>query len=177
MKRRSFIIKSAVSALSAAGLYSCVSVKRALSRKKGLLTQQNLLTLRALHQHLLPPGESSPGALELGTDFYLSHEISRIPWREKNLLISGLLKLNARALKDFKRPFKDLKSEEKESLLKACQKNPENDLWLELVITYLLEGALAAPAYGGNRNTKAWKWLNHNPGFPLPFPGKRYYEL
>jgi gluconate 2-dehydrogenase gamma chain len=36
---------------------------------------------------------------------------------------------------------------------------------------------LSPPAYGGNPNGIGWQWLNHQPGFPLPEKGGRYYEI
>ena len=45
------------------------------------------------------------------------------------------------------------------------------------MVTLLFEALLLDPLYGGNKEEKGWKWLNHTPGFPRPTEELRYEVL
>ena len=70
-----------------------------------------------------------------------------------------------------------VKIEDKETTLRAISRSAAGKNWLNMMILNLYEAMLSPPAYGGNPDGIGWQWINHQPGFPLPQAGKRYYEL
>ena len=53
-------------------------------------------------------------------------------------------------------------------LLRQIAKSTAGENWLATLLSYIFEALLAAPIYGGNPGGVGWKWLQHQPGFPLP---------
>jgi len=65
----------------------------------------------------------------------------------------------------------------REELLRQIEQELSGKAFLSEILHFTLEAMLSDPAYGGNINQKGWKWLEHQPGFPGPQVGKRYFEL
>ncbi|RTZ61235.1 MAG: hypothetical protein DSZ32_02280 [Gammaproteobacteria bacterium] len=157
-------------------------------------------TLDQLQQHLLPddtgqppsltratsPGarggtapQSSPGAKQINALNYLRGVLDdpKMDPANKRLIRDGVRNLQRFTLNATKKPFHRLNGIQKEKVLRELEQTPDGRRFLGKMMEYLLEALLAPPVYGGNTNQIGWKWLNHNPGFPLPPANKRYFLL
>jgi len=116
------------------------------------------------------PRDASPGALDLGVPQYVdgafdAHPLP--PWTEG--LRAGLARLDLQATRDFAAPFFHLGPKDQDALLTSWETDvdADNASFVRNLIVATLEGAFAAPAYGGNRDSAGWSSL----GFPIdPFP-------
>ena len=64
--------------------------------------------------------------------------------------------------------FIKLDINQQNDVLTNISQSSAGENWLSLLIYYLLEALLLDPVYGGNPDQIGWKWLQHQPGFPLP---------
>jgi len=137
------------------------------------------LTLDSVLQHLLPHSPSGPGAVDIQATQYLYNLVHQqpTPQDEVDFVFQGVGWLNGYAQGQTKRNFPQLSNEQKEKMLRAISRSPAGENWLSMLMSNMLEAMLSPPAYGGNPDGIGWKWLEHQPGFPLPNAGQRYYEL
>jgi len=170
------------------------------SSNSSMLADDLWRTLDQLQQHLLPdntgqppsltratsPGAHggaapvlSPGAKQINALNYLRGVLGdpKMDPANKRLIGEGARHLQQFSLNMTKKAFHRLSSTEKEKLLRAFEKTPQGQRFLGKMMEYLLEALLAPPVYGGNPGQIGWKWLHHNPGFPLPPADKRYFLL
>ncbi|GAA6171499.1 hypothetical protein NBRC116592_11690 [Colwellia sp. KU-HH00111] len=148
-----------------------------------LLTKDPWLTLEATLMHLLPESthkpRSGPSAKDIDALAYLYQVVTVQPidQDEKDFIIKGVSWLNGYAHSQLDKPFVKLSSDEKEIILRGISQSRAGENWLATLLAYIFEAMLAPPAYGGNPNGVGWHWLEHQPGFPLPKAGQRYFEL
>ncbi|WP_319380558.1 gluconate 2-dehydrogenase subunit 3 family protein [Thiomicrorhabdus sp.] len=136
-------------------------------------------TVQAVQNHLFPSMDGFPGAEELHALSYLQSKFQR-PLADKdseNFIYQGVGWLNDLAKSDYKQKFTALTFEQKEALLRKVSKSRAGQNWLSMMLNNLLEALLTDPVYGGNPNGKGWKAAGQIPGYPLPAPGKRYFEI
>jgi gluconate 2-dehydrogenase gamma chain len=128
------------------------------------------LTIAAVQEQLFPSEKDSPGAADVHAAAYLERMMSlpRFPIEEKTFILQGPVWLNELAQQQFNQPFPALTSTQQEQLLQKVARSSAGENWLSLLLTYIFEAVLSAPAYGGNPEQVGWHWLQHNPGFPLP---------
>lgn len=133
-------------------------------------------TLAAVHAHLFPSEAGAPGAAELDTLGYLKAalDVPGFDPAERAAIIQGAEAVEAQA-KPY--AFAELAEAEREAVLRAVEATDTGRRWLEGMLNYLVEALLADPVYGGNPNGLGWRWLAHNPGFPRPPAGKRWFLL
>jgi len=136
-------------------------------------------TMAAVQAHLFPPTPGAPGAQDINATAYLLSVLADplVEAQEKRFLADGGGWLDAYSRRRFDSPFADLDAERRETLLRRVEQDPPGRDWIALVLYYLLEALLTDPLYGGNPGGIGWRWLGHQPGFPRPQPGKRYFEL
>ncbi|MFD2167213.1 gluconate 2-dehydrogenase subunit 3 family protein [Thalassotalea euphylliae] len=137
------------------------------------------LTLDAVLNHLLPSSESGPGAQDIQALAYLYNVVDEQPLdsEEKAFIEKGVGWLNGFSNSQLNKPFVELSTQDKETILRKISGSRAGHNWINTLINYLYEAMLSPPAYGGNPNGIGWKWLNHKAGFPLPDKGKRFYEI
>ena len=137
------------------------------------------LTLNAVLDHLLPASASGPGAREINALPYLYNVVIQQPTEQAEIdfIFKGVGWLNDFSQSQKNSNFVSQSSEDKETLLRAISGSRAGENWLSTLMSYIFEAMLSPPAYGGNPDGIGWKWLEHQPGFPLPKAGKRYYEL
>ncbi|WP_448213504.1 gluconate 2-dehydrogenase subunit 3 family protein [Colwellia sp. MEBiC06753] len=136
-------------------------------------------TLDAVLQQLLPESESGPSAKAIQATEYLYNVVQYQPIDpdEKVFIVKGVTWLNGYSQSELKRSFVDLSPAEKQQVLKSISGSQAGHNWINTLLNYIFEAMLSPPAYGGNPNGIGWQWLEHQPGFPLPNQGSRYYEL
>jgi len=136
-------------------------------------------TLQTVQLHMFPKNNNEPDALSINATAYLK---SILEWpgvddSDKTFIVNGVGWLNDLSVKQFKKIFIELKDTDKEKVLRQIERSRAGENWLSLIMLYLVEALLIAPVYGANTNSQGWRWLQYQPGFPLPSAGKRYFEL
>jgi len=136
-------------------------------------------TLNAVFDHLLPESATGPSAQDIKAVNYLYNVINLQPTSsdEVSFIKQGVTWLNDYSHSQLSKDFILLTSDEKEVILRDISHSRAGENWLSTLLSYLFEAMLSPPIYGGNPNGIGEKWLNHQPGFPLPQVGTRYYEL
>lgn len=136
-------------------------------------------TLAAVHAHLFPSEAEAPGAAELDTLGYLKSALDAPGFdpAERTAIVNGAETVEARARAHAGKAFAELAEAEREAVLRHFEATNAGNPWLEGMLNYLVEALLADPVYGGNPKGIGWRWLDHNPGFPRPPAGKRWFLL
>lgn len=136
------------------------------------LSNEPWLTLAAVQERLFPSEPDSPGAADVHAAAYLEKMMAlpRFPVEEKDFLLQGPVWLNELAQQRFKRTFPHLDEAQQEQLLQQIARSNAGENWLSVLLAYIFEALLSAPVYGGNPEQAGWRWLQHDPGFPLPGP-------
>lgn len=141
------------------------------------------LTLASVQEHLFPAGDSSeqasPGAQDIAALRFLRNmlEAPDTDSEEKSFILNGVNWLNDLSLKNNQTKFTQLNTENKETILRQIETSNAGSRWLSLMLSYLIEALLSDPVYGGNKDQRGWKWLEHIPGFPTPSVDKVYFKL
>lgn len=186
LNRRQFLLQSvAVSAsVATAGLLltACDTANNNPVTTKDTFSHQETepwRTLFAVQQHLFPTGDNSPGAAEIRSIYYLKAvlESPAIEEEDKEFIRNGVKWLNGVSNELFSKAFYLLDEVQREKGLRSIEDSRAGERWLSLMIKYVLEALLTAPVYGGNPEGIGWKWLEYQPGFPLPTEDKKYFNL
>lgn len=137
------------------------------------------LTLAAVQEHLFPSDGDAPGARQINATQYLKNVIDHhdIGQSKKEFIQSGVTWLNGLAREQYAAGFIELNPVKREKVLRKVVQSRAGENWVSTLLNYLIEALLTAPAYGGNPGGIGWKWLEHQPGFPLPPANKLYYLL
>jgi len=147
------------------------------------LTYKNLsdpwLSIAEVQEHLFPADDTSPGAKDIYALRFLRNMLDApdTDSEEKEFIIKGVGWLNDLSVKDHKKSFIKLNSNDKESVLRKIESSRAGSRWLNLMMTYLIEALLSDPVYGGNKDQIGWQWLEHIPGFPTPTTEQVYFKL
>jgi gluconate 2-dehydrogenase gamma chain len=146
---------------------------------KDVIQQDPWLTLEATLNQLLPESATGPSANDINALAYLYQVMTVQPTEqdEKDFIIKGVSWLNAYAQSEKSSNFVSLSLIDKEQLLKGISQSTAGQNWLNTLLSYIFQAMLAPPSYGGNPSGIGWQWLAHQPGFPLPKEGQRYFEL
>ncbi len=136
-------------------------------------------TLAAVQEHLFPSEPHAPGAREIRAPAYLRAMLQApdMDADERRFILQGPVWLDDLARAREGAVFLRLDEAARERLLRQVAASEAGENWLSLLLLYLFEALLAAPAYGGNPDGIGWKWLGHQPGFPLPDDRTLYWEL
>lgn len=154
MKRREFIIFSAISSL-------------ALNLKAN--NQQNhkeeFSTIHEVYEIVYPKTTTMPSASEFGATKYLIQNINHSSFskEDKTYLLEG-----ARVFKSQFPEFFTANIKQKNQIIKDITFSEYGQGWVELLVYYGFEALLGDPIYGGNKNKIGWNSLNHKAGNPRP---------
>ncbi|MDP1904761.1 MAG: gluconate 2-dehydrogenase subunit 3 family protein [Pseudomonadota bacterium] len=178
MKRRAFLFQSgslAVASLPLTGLTGCGRKQAGTADLPDTVWR----TLAAVHAHLFPSETAAPGAAELDTLGYLKAalDVPGFDPAERAAIVQGAEAVETQAKTHTGKSFAELAEAEREAVLRAVEATDAGRTWLTGMLNYLVEALLADPVYGGNPNGIGWRWLDHNPGFPRPPAGKRWFLL
>ena len=123
-------------------------------------------TLEAVQEVLFPKGLKAPSASEFGATAYLANVSSHSSFIASDLTF---LKRGARELMNEYPNFLSLSfKEQDEALREFVDDSTLGQNWVAFVLYFTIEGLLADPIYGGNRDESGWKWLGHHAGEPRP---------
>jgi gluconate 2-dehydrogenase gamma chain len=181
MKRRKFLLLTAGFALSATLPLMAKKRPNVVIEPSKLtgLTSDQWQVMEAVLDHLFPSEKQAPGSKDVYATAWI-HNALVMPDTEqshRDFMRDGLLQLEKLAHKIHQMSFLKLTEEKRESTLRTLEEDGDGRAWLRETLRYILEALLTDPVYGGNPNSIGWRWLKHQPGFPLPVVGKRYFEL
>jgi len=157
MKRRTFLLFSVL-------ILFTKSFAKDSSEKDILISVLN---------HLFPTTNKYSGSINFKAFKYLLF-ISKHPSFDTDdlkFLIKGAKKLYTKH-----NDFIQLSTRKKEEALRDFEKTDFGINWLSVLLYYGLEAMLGDPIYGGNKDMKGWKNINHKAPVPMakiPF-GKKY---
>ena len=136
-------------------------------------------TLAVVQLHLFPQDGNGPGAQDIRATEYLHWVVaaSGMDAEEREFILNGVDWLNGVAAQRFNATFKKLEPAQREQVLRKVAASEAGENWLATLLLYIFEALLCAPAYGANPNEVGWRWLQHQPGFPLPPKDKLYPAL
>jgi len=183
ISRRAFLSRLAILGSLAAG-YPAAALAQLRSKagapgKPDWLDQDPWKTIAEVQVHLFPETEDAPGADDIQAAVYLRNAIENpsADGEDKEFIFNGVGWLNDLTREKYKRPFTALNEQERETVLREIEQSRAGRNWLSTLLTYLLEALLADPVYGGNPNGIGWRWLEHQPGYPLPPKDKAWHRL
>jgi len=165
--------------VSAAAAYPLSSLAENRDKLITKIYKEPWQTLAEVQQHLFPAEKNSPGASDIRALEYLQTMMQTPDFEpsEIKLINKGVGWLNDLSKQQYKQKFIQLDSIKKEKILRRIESSQAGSRWLSILLTNIIEALLSDPAYAGNPNGIGWKWLNHQPGFPLPTKSKRYFNL
>lgn len=184
LARREFLgnmIKSAAALpLAGYGLISgCHNPEKSDTDTNTELQQEPWLTLAMVQQILFPDDGDGPSARDINADGYLYFALHSkdADAEERKFILKGVTWLDGIASETRQKPFKQLNAQQQNAILQQINRSRAGERWLSLLLTYIMEALLSDPVYGGNPAGIGWRWLEHQAGFPLPPPNKRYVDL
>ncbi len=129
--------------------------------------------LDALVARIVPGDESDPGAREADVITYIDRALAG-PYAEWQLAYrEGVRLLDAHALEQYDAKFAALSAGDQDAIVGALETNEVPGFggngsadFFAMVWAHTIEGLLADPAYGGNRDGVGWKLIG--------FPGAQY---
>jgi len=183
LSRRAFVLRSSAAvAVSAAFSGLPLVLGDELNHEPGFttLSEKQHKLLLAVQEHLFPKGADSPGAEDINALAFLQFVIAQVDFDadSRNFIINGTQSLEESSMERFDLSFTELDFTRKERLLRYLADHTRwGKNWLSLLLYYIFEALLSDPVYGGNPDGVGWKWLEHQPGFPRPPPGKIYTQI
>ena len=130
-------------------------------------------TLDALVARIVPGGDGDPGAREMGVVTYIDRALSGAYARYQHAYRSAIRALNAHALATGGATFPALAADAQDTIIARLEAGDVDgidaaggrDLFM-MVWAHTIEGMLADPVYGGNRDAAGWRLIG--------FPGAHY---
>jgi gluconate 2-dehydrogenase gamma chain len=138
-----------------------------------VLSRSEWRTLEAIADAVVPGDPGDPGAVEAGAVPYIDRALSGAYEGLEPIYRVGLAQLEQLSLARYSASFRELERERRVSLLQELSLNffgveaaadisPELAEFAEQAREHVLEGLLADPLYGGNREMIGWRLI----GFP-----------
>jgi gluconate 2-dehydrogenase gamma chain len=174
--RRTFLALAA--GVSVAALFPRVVTGTTLAGSEYLSADQQAV-LAAVQQHLFPSEPGIPGAVEINALAYINRVLAdpRMDTEEKAFIRNGIGWLEELVGEEWDKSFTELDAAQRERMLRQIGQSRAGENWLATLLLYIFEALLCDPVYGGNPDGIGWQWLEHQPGFPRPPPGKIYGKL
>jgi len=126
------------------------------------LTPDQMKTLVAFIDRLIPHDELGPGAVEAGAQIYIDRVLAGPNANEKAAFIQGLEAMDASARNTHGAALADLPAEKRDQVLTEMVNTP----FFNRARRLTLEGMFGDPYYGGNRNFAGWDLIR----YPGPRP-------
>jgi len=130
------------------------------------LAAEQLKTLEAFIDRLVPSDENGPGAVEMGAATYIDRTLATANAAEKPAFLEGLAGVESLARSTHNSPFAELTPELRDELLTAMENGtaqgfPNARAFFNRVRRLTLEGMFSDPYYGGNKNFAGWDLIRY----------------
>jgi hypothetical protein len=130
------------------------------------LSADELKTLEAFIDRLVPKDENGPGAVECGAAVYMDRALAGALAGEKAAFVEGLASVETLAQSTHKAAFAELAPEVRDELLSSMDSGaaagfPNARAFFNRVRRLTLEGMFSDPYYGGNRNFAGWDLIRY----------------
>jgi hypothetical protein len=130
------------------------------------LTPEQMKTLEAFIDRLVPTDELGPGAVEARAQVYIDRVLAGPNANEKAQFLEGLEAVNAYAQRTQGAPLADLPAEKRDLVLKAIDEDtaqglPQGRPFFNRARRLTLEGMFGDPYYGGNKNFAGWDLIRY----------------
>ena len=129
---------------------------------KGALTPEQMKTLVAFIDRLIPRDELGPGAVDSGAQIYIDRVLAGPNANEKASFIQGLQAVDAYAKRVHGSALAELSTEKRDQVLNEMVDSP----FFNRARRLTLEGMFSDPYYGGNKNFAGWDLIR----YPGPRP-------
>jgi gluconate 2-dehydrogenase gamma chain len=133
------------------------------------LTRAQADALDALTSRILPSVDGRPGAHEAGVVYFIDRALATFNAGQKRLYVNGVADLHRRARRRAAATptFAALAPADQHAVILEIEKTP----FFQTARFDTIAGALALPAWGGNRAHLGWQMLGlpHQPIFQAPF--------
>jgi gluconate 2-dehydrogenase gamma chain len=144
------------------------------------LTPEQMKTLEAFIDRLIPTDELGPGAVEARAQIYIDRVLAGPNANEKTQFLEGLEAVNAYAQRSQGAPLADLPPEKRDLVLKAIDEDTAEGLqqgrqFFNRARRLTLEGMFGDPYYGGNGAFAGWDLIRY-PG-PRPAVGEEMQQM
>ena len=128
-----------------------------------VLSAEQLRTLEAFIDRLVPKDENGPGAVEMGAAIYIDRALAGPNAGEKAALLEGLSGVETLARSTHNASFADLTPDQRDELLTAMDSGTATNLrpFFNRVRRLTLEGMFSDPYYGGNKNFAGWDLIRY----------------
>ena len=130
-----------------------------------MLNEQQLTTLKALFNSIIPP-DDDPGGWDGGAGDYLIGQFGRDLKDLLGIYQQGLSCIDAEAQAVAGKGFADLNPDKQETLLTNIQQGRVQSPWqvdptafFAMAVEHCAEGYYSDPGNGGNRDGAAWKMI------------------
>ena len=97
---------------------------------------------------------------------------TRVSDEEKMFIRNGVQWLNEEALRVYAKTYVQLQATQREKVLNIISQEEWGELWIEKLLSYIMEAMFSDKIYGVNAAESGQKWLEHSNG--LPRPSKAY---
>ena len=130
-----------------------------------MLTEQQLATLRALVDRIIP-ADDFPSGWQAGVGDYLSRQFERDLRPQLDRYRDGLDALDAEAQTSAGAPFAELETEAQDTLLRQVETGTVATAWpiepaafFQAAVEHTMEGFYSDPGNGGNHDEISWRMI------------------
>jgi len=134
-------------------------------------TKEEKKNLLQVQEHLFPKDGDGPSASDVNSFTYLEWALTdpdNASDGDGDFIKKGVGWLDGLAKQTQGDSFFKLSFEQQDKVLRQISKSSTGENWMSIIIYYIMEALLFDPIYGGNPDGIGWKWLQHQPGFPVP---------
>lgn len=160
--------------------FACNDVKTIeLPTELSPLNKKQATVLGYVLEILFPSESIGPSIQQLNSLAYIIWNLNDKNRDEdsNNYVIKGIKWVEETAEEEYQSSFLDLSDSKKEKLIDFIAKKNWGEDWLSAVLTLIFESMVYDPVYSVNNNQVAWKWLNHQPGYPRPTEQTKYKAI
>jgi gluconate 2-dehydrogenase gamma chain len=134
-------------------------------------------TVAAFTERLMPGAPGKPGARDVGVLNYIDLALAGAYADLQDFYRRGLAQLDAYCRKTYGEAFVRLAAERQDDVIRALEEGkagefawPTAQAFFETLRTHTMEGMLADPIYGGNKDFAGWRLVGFPGGQPLFTP-------
>jgi hypothetical protein len=134
-------------------------------------------TVAAFTERLMPGAPGKPGAHDVGVLNYIDLALAGAYADLQDFYRRGLAQLDAYCRKTYGEAFVRLAAERQDDVIRALEEGkagefawPTAQAFFETLRTHTMEGMLADPIYGGNKDFAGWRLVGFPGGQPLFTP-------